>query len=157
MTITSNAVYPVTTDDDHPPIVTGTLGSIKTRLHGELSKSGFSLLPSEVFTCVTNAVEFYASWATLEVQRRQEEGSSTPLLIDENLALDAYEWTFIKPLARAECDLMQAHRAEAARSVGMEAYGLSVSEATQALIDLKRPENLPKAAFVAEPFSFDLE
>lgn len=157
MTIAANAVYPVTTDDDHPPIVVGTLGDIKTLLHAELSKSGYSLLASEVLTCLVSAVVFYASWATLEIQRRQEEGSTTPLLIDETLTLDAYEWALIKPLAKAECDVMQAYRGEAARSLGMDSYGLGVSEATQMLMELKRPENLPKQAFVAEPFSIDLE
>lgn len=157
MTITANALYPVTTDDDHPPIVVGTLDTIKTLLHTELSKSGYSLLASEVFVCLKAAVLFYASWATLEVQRRQEEGSTTALPIDETLTLDAYEWTLIKPLARAECDVMQAMRAEASRSLGMDSYGLGVAEATQMLMELKRPENLPKQAFVAEPFSIDLD
>ena len=157
MTITANALYPVTASDDHPPIVAGTLDSIKTLLHAELSKSGYSLLGSEVLTCVISAVVFYASWATLEVQRRQVEGSTTPLPVDATLTLDAYEWALIKPLAKAECDVMQAYRGEAARSLGMDSYGLGVSEATQILMELKRPENLPKQAFVAEPFSIDLE
>jgi len=157
MTITAGALYPVTASDDHHPIVAGTLGDIKTLLNVDLSRSGYSLTASEVLDHLKSAVLFYASWATLEVQRRQTEGSTTPLPIDETLALDADEWKIIEPLVRAECDVMQAYRSEAARSMGMDAYGLGVSEAVQVLMELKRPENLPKQAFVAEPFSIDLD
>ena len=38
MTITAGALYPVTASDDHPPIVAGTLGDIKTLLAGAASE-----------------------------------------------------------------------------------------------------------------------
>lgn len=152
---TANAVYPVTADEDYPNAVAGTLETLKVRLLAELTGSGYSLTGSEVLTCLVKATVFYVAHATLETQRRQSEGSTTALPIDGTLNLDIYEWTVIQPLARAYCDQLQAYRMEAARSLGMEQYGMPVSEAMQRVTEAEM--NLPKAAFVEAPYSIVLE
>lgn len=155
MTLTADAVYPVTATDDHPAAVAGTLDALKTILHAELASSGYSLTAPEVLTSLKKAVRFYAAHATLETQRRQAEGSTTAIPIDGSLTLDLYEWAIIQPLARAYCDLQQAYRMEAAGSLGMERYGMQVSEALQNAEQIEMA--IPKSAFIEAPFSIELE
>lgn len=155
MTITPNAVYPVTADEDYPSAVAGTLDTLKTQLHTEAVKSGYSLTGSEVLTCLVKAVQLYAAHATLEIQRRQAEGSTTAIPIDATLTLDLYEWSVIQPLAKAYVEQIQAARMEAAASLNMERFGMSVGEANQRVTELEMA--LPRAAFVESPYSIELE
>lgn len=155
MTIMPNAVYPVTADEDYPSAVAGSLDSLKSQLLLESQRSGYSLTGAEVLSCLVKACQLYAAHATLEVQRRQAEGSTTAIPIDATLTLDMHEWAAIQPLSRAYLEQIQASRMEAAASLNMERFGLSVGEANQRVAELEMA--LPRVAFVEPPYSIELE
>lgn len=155
MSLTPNAVYPVTADEDYPSAVAGSLDSLRSQLLLEAQRSGYSLTGAEVLSCLTKATQLYAAHATLEIQRRQEEGSTAAIPIDASLTLDLHEWAVIQPLARAYLEQIQASRMEAAASLNMERFGLSVGEANQRVAELEM--SLPRAAFVEPPYSIELE
>lgn len=155
MALDPNAVYPVTADEDYPSAVAGTLDSLKGQLLLEAQRSGYSLTGGEVLSCLVKATQLYAAHATLQIQRRQAEGSTTAIPIDGDMELDLFEWSIIQPLAKAYVEQIQAARMEAAASLNMERFGMSVGEANQRVTELEMA--LPRAAFVESPFSIELE
>ncbi|OVO01900.1 hypothetical protein B9S52_18660, partial [Acinetobacter baumannii] len=56
-------------------------------------------------------------------------------------------------LVKAHCDLLLARLVEFTRGLGVESYGLSVSEAQQNYNEKK--DALPKLAFCMAPMSFN--
>jgi hypothetical protein len=136
---------------DYPHATVGTVAEIAERLHAELQMSGYSLLFDDVQDILLEEAKFYAGWATFEEQRF----ANAPIMLDADFKIDAYEWAFIKPVVTAHCEWLQAQRSEASRSLGTEGFGMSVSEA-RGLYEQQR-ELLPKNAFIAPPFTFDLD
>jgi pyruvate kinase len=134
---------------DYPRATVGTIAEISERLHTELQLSGYSLLVDDVQDAMIEEARLYAAWATFEEQRF----ATLTISLNTSLKIDAYEWAFIKPVVLAHCDWLQAQRNEASRSLGVEAFGLSVSEA-RGNYDQQR-DLLPKNAFIAPPFTLD--
>lgn len=137
-------------DQEYPPLTVGTVAEMAERLYLELTQSGYSLMVEDIEAVFIEATCLYAAWATLNIQLTQDQ----PVPLDNTLPLDASEWAIMQPLVRTHCDLLQARRMEGARSLGGEGFGLSVGEAEQ-MYELAR-ENMPKAAFIAPPFSIEL-
>jgi len=143
---------PVGIVNDYPSVVVGTAGELSADLFTEVEGSGYSLIDSEVWACVEKALIHYAGWSVFEAQLFS---NNSPIQLDEDLPIYAHEWARIKPLAKAECDVIQAPRMEADRSMGMEPFGLDVQTATNNLRELK--ELFPKATYVQEPEFIELE
>lgn len=125
----------------------GNLTEIAEQLFIELRNSGYSLMESDVLAVFINEVQFYSAWAELEIQRL----SNTVTFISENTYLYGFEWAIIEPVVRAHCDLVQARLMETVRSVGMESFGLSVSEANDAYQQAR--QLMKTESFVEPPFS----
>lgn len=138
-------------DQDAPRLLAGAVGQLAASLHTELVNSGYSLMPEDVLLCVVQAVCKYAAWDTLDAQRNATGSVS----VDSSLVLAAHEWQIIEPLVRAHCDLIQANRMEASRSLGMEQVGMSVSEAMQGL--QMQQDLLAQRAFCAPPFAIEID
>ena len=138
-------------DQDAPRLLAGAVGQLAASLHTELVNSGYSLMPEDVLLCVVQAVCKYAAWDTLDAQRNATGSVS----VDSRLVLAAHEWQIIEPLVRAHCDLIQANRMEASRSLGMEQVGMSVSEAMQGL--QMQQDLLAQRAFCAPPFAIEID
>ncbi|WOE40054.1 hypothetical protein [Acinetobacter chinensis] len=131
-----------------PVIIAGTLSQMSLKLHNQLMLKGYSLLHEDVLQVFINETCKYAAWQTLTAQR-----NSTQIIeVDESLVLQGFEWLLIEPSVRAGCDVIQANLVDASGSLGMEHFGLSVSEAEQALKD--ENQKLGRAAFVQPPLSF---
>ena len=81
----------------------------------------------------------------------QKKAAAIPVMIDQNLTIDAYEWSIIEPVVRAHCDLLQARLVEGSRSLGGDGFGIQVSEAQQNYT-MER-DKLPRLAFVAPPYT----
>jgi hypothetical protein len=142
---------PAKSANDYQETALGTAGELSLALFNELEGSGYSLIPEEVWQCFYTALSHYAGWSLFEAQLF----STVPVELDESLPIYAHEWTLIKPLARAECDVIQAPRMEADRSMGMEGFGIDVVTATNNLKELR--DALPKASYVCEPEFIELE
>lgn len=112
--------------------IAGTVKSISDELYMELSNSGYSLLDTDVLAIMINEVQYYASWAVLEVQRLSAGGVT---LIGDSTNIHAYEWAILNPVVRAHCDLIQARLMESSRSLGGDGFGLTVSEANQTYLE----------------------
>lgn len=125
----------------------GPIEVLAQQLFDELSLGGYSILFEDVKKVVVDTTTFYAGWTPLEVQFKRQ-GTIT---IDESIPLSADEWSLMLPLCRAHSDLLQARLAEAARSMGTEMFGLSVSEATQTFN--QRTDELPRLAFSCAPWT----
>lgn len=123
----------------------GTVGDIALQLHQELQARGYSLLFEDVLFAAMTDVQYYTSWAVLEVQRKDGEN----VFLDKDTPLEAYEWAIIEPVLRAHCDLIQANLMESSRSLGGEQFGLTVSEASQSYAEAKR--NMQNEAFIEPP------
>lgn len=132
----------------YPHAIAGTIASLAESVYEALLMKGYSLVPEEVEKIITDECRYYSGWAMLEAQKMKQTN------IDCSLSLHAYEWALIEPVVMASCDEMQANRVEATGSLGTERFGLSVGEAKQ--IYNQRRDELPKMAFVAEPYSIDL-
>lgn len=143
---------PVDNVNSYPSVVVGTAGELSAALFTEVEGSGYSLIDSEVWACVQKALIHYAGWSVFEAQLFS---NNSPIQLDEDLPIYAHEWARIKPLAKAECDVIQAPRMEADRSMGMEPFGLDVQTATNNLRELK--ELFPKATYVQEPEFIELD
>ena len=138
-------------DQDAPRLLAGSVGQLAAMLHNELCNSGYSLMAEDVLSCVVQAVCKYAAWDTLDAQRH----ATGDVQVGAGLVLAAHEWQIIEPLVRAHCDLIQANRMEASRSLGMEQVGMSVSEAMQGL--QMQQDLLAQRAFCAPPFAIELD
>ena len=125
----------------------GPIEALAQQLYDELHMGGYSVLFEDVKKVVIDTTTFYAGWAPLDVQFKR----TGPITIDEFIPLSADEWSLILPLCRAHCDLLQARLAEASRSMGVEMFGMSVSEATQ--IHNQRTDELPRLAFCCAPWT----
>ena len=143
---------PVDNVNSYPSVIVGTAGELSAALFTEVEGSGYSLIDSEVWACVQKALIHYAGWSVFEAQLFSNNAT---IQLDEDFPIYAHEWARIKPLAKAECDVIQAPRMEADRSMGMEPFGLDVQTATNNLRELK--ELFPKATYVQEPEFIELD
>lgn len=134
-------------DGIYPTTTVGTVQTLAQALYDELIMSGYSLTIEDVQLVVNCEAKYYSGWASFETQYT----AVAAIPLDLTLPIDAYEWSFLEPLCRAHCDLLQAQRVEGSRSLGGEQFGLQVSEAKQ-LYDVER-EKLPKLAFIAPPYT----
>lgn len=132
----------------YPESIAGTVALLAENVYESLLIKGYSLALDEVEQIIINECRYYSGWAMFEAQKI----AITP--IDCGLNLHAYEWAIIEPVVKAMCDDVQANRVEAIGSLGAERFGLSASETNQ--IYNQRRDELPKLAFVAEPYSIDL-
>lgn len=143
-------LQPVVDLNDAPRTIVGTLADIAQRLHAELQLTGYSLFLEDVQSAVLEEARLYASWAAFEVQRV----SVSPITLDLNLSIDAYEWSFIEPVVRAHVEMIEARRGEASVSLGAQTYGMQYAEAQRNYQEQR--DLLPKNAFVCPPYSIDL-
>ncbi|MEY2864251.1 MAG: hypothetical protein RLY58_1958, partial [Pseudomonadota bacterium] len=90
--------------NDTPRLIAGTVGSATTALYQEMMLSGYSVSDDDVKDACLDEVRYYATWATLEVQRT----ATAPIELDHVLTLDAYEWEIILPVVRAHIAMIQA-------------------------------------------------
>ncbi|MFC4953077.1 hypothetical protein [Acinetobacter puyangensis] len=126
----------------------GTIETLATQLHDELSGAGYSLLIDDVINIALMEAQYYSAWAVLEAQRN----ATMIIPFDKNITLEAYEWAVIDPVLRAHCDLVQSRLVEGSRSLGGDGFGLSVSEANQIYLEARKTMQLE--AFVEPPFSY---
>lgn len=133
----------------YPASQAGNVLELSSLLAHELALSGYSLSQDDVLNVILAECRYYAGWAMFEAQKH------SVVQIDGTLILDAYEWSILEPAIRSHCDVVQATRVEAVKSLGTEGFGLSVSEAKQN--HLQDRNEMPKTAFVEPPFSIDLD
>lgn len=140
------------TTTDAPRVLAGTIQELASDLYTELMNSGYALIQEDVAQAILRAVLRYVAWDSLDAQRNTPQDT---ISLDSKIRLAAHEWMIVEPLARAHCDLMQANRMEASRSLGMEQVGLSVSEALQNL--QQQQDLMPQKAFCAPPFAIEID
>lgn len=133
---------------EQPIVWAGTGLDLAAEIHEQLCEAGYSLSLEDVEKRTRYAVRFWSGWAVLAAQRELAAGQAAML---DDLNLTAFEYSQIKPLARAYCDELQAIRMEAARGLGIEPWGVSVQEATMAKERIE--QELPRTAFVEGPYS----
>ena len=133
---------------DYSHVTLGTVADLSAQLYLELQGGGYSLLQVDIQQAILLEVQYYSGWAVLEVQKK---AAAIPVMIDQNLTIDAYEWSIIEPVVRAHCDLLQARLVEGSRSLGGDGFGIQVSEAQQNYT-MER-DKLPRLAFVAPPYT----
>lgn len=128
----------------------GTLSELADTLANKLMLSGMSLMPLDVLTAIKTETSFYMGYADLDAHV-----NAVPAVVHDELQLTYSEWAVIEPVVRANCDLVQAYRVEASRSIGAESFGLSVSEAQQNYMLVR--DNFAKNAFVSPPYSLNFD
>ncbi|OPH33610.1 hypothetical protein [Moraxella atlantae] len=137
-----------------PRAEAGSLRDVASWLYDELLTSGYSLLPEDVEQIALDSVRLYASWARLDAEYQKDVALPLfmSLTLDTNLLAD--EWAIVYPVIRAHCDLLQARRMEGSQALGVQAFGLSSSEANQ--IYQIALEQMKKEAFCHAPFSVEV-
>ena len=139
----------------YPMAITGTIRRFCQNLYDELLTSGYSLLPEDIENVALDDAKKLAGWARLDAQTVDDdnvEPAFFELTLDISLLAD--EWVLVEPVIRAHCDLLQARRMEGSQALGVQAFGVSSSEANQLYQGLL--EQMKKEAFVHEPFSIEL-
>lgn len=135
--------------------VEGDITSIATRLYEQMYTSGYSLLESDIERIVYDVVRDYIAWggALREFEQSDEEDEDCFLELNSSTRVYSDEWSIIRPVVIARCDLMQAKRMEGAQNLGVQPVGMGSSEAYQnhreAMLEMKRE------AFNTHPFSVD--
>lgn len=131
-------------------VVAGSIQQLSEELYKEYQLSGYSILLEDIVKAYIEETKAYAGWAEyLYCQTK----ATTTIELNEAIELNGDEYVIILPLVKAHCDLLQARLVEATRGLGVESYGLSVSEAQQNYNQKK--EELPKLAFCMPPRSFN--
>ncbi|MFK6686377.1 hypothetical protein Q4372_18100 [Acinetobacter baumannii] len=131
-------------------VVAGSIQQLSEELYKEYQLTGYSILLEDIVKAFIEETKSYAGWATLDCQTK----AITSIELNESIELNGDEYVIIVPLVKAHCDLLQARLVEATRGLGVESYGLSVSEAQQNYNEKK--EALPKLAFLMVPKSFNM-
>lgn len=139
----------------YPTAITGTIRQFCQTLYDELLTSGYSLLPDDIENIALTNVKKLAGWARLDAQMLDDD-SIDPAFFELTLdiSLIADEWVLVEPVIRAHCDLLQARRMEGSQAMGVQAFGVSSSEANQIYQGLL--EQMKKEAFIHEPFNIEL-
>ncbi|MEO4113898.1 hypothetical protein ACOKPE_08000 [Acinetobacter baumannii] len=130
-------------------VVAGSIQQLSEELYKEYQLSGYSILLDDIVKAFLDETKYYAGWAVLDCQTK----ATTSIELNETIELSGDEYVIIQPLVKAHCDLLQARLVEATRGLGVESYGLSVSEAQQ--IYNEKKDALPKLAFCMAPMSFN--
>ena len=130
-------------------VVAGSIQQLSEELYKEYQLSGYSILLDDIVRAFLDEAKYYAGWAVLDCQTK----ATTSIELNETIELSGDEYVIIQPLVKAHCDLLQARLVEATRGLGVESYGLSVSEAQQNYNEKK--DALPKLAFCMAPMSFN--
>ncbi|OTG87878.1 hypothetical protein [Acinetobacter sp. ANC 3813] len=134
----------------HQDSEAGTIATLSEKLAIELGLCGYSLTSEDIEIALAADFLFYAGWNSTYTQRNR---LNSPM--DETQLISVNEWVVIEPVIRAHCELMQAQRMEGTGSLGVERFGMSVSEAQPAYAAAKM--DLPKISFVEPPFILDLD
>ena len=134
--------------------IEGDIKSIATRSYEELYTTGYSLLESDVERIITDVCRDYLAWGgALRAYDLDDKDDTYTLLLDSAINIYNDEWSIIRPVVVARCDLMQAKRMEGAQNLGVQPAGMNSSEAYQnhreAMLEMKRE------AFNTHPFSVD--
>ncbi|MCZ2981738.1 hypothetical protein NYY70_16120 [Acinetobacter baumannii] len=130
-------------------VVAGSIQQLSEELYKEYQLTGYSILLEDIVKAFIEETKTYAGWATLDCQAK----AITSIELNETIELNGDEYVIILPLVKAHCDLLQARLVEATHGLGVESYGLSVSEAQQ--IYNEKKDALPKLAFCMAPMSFN--
>ena len=130
-------------------VVAGSIQQLSEELYKEYQLSGYSILLDDIVKAFLDETKYYAGWAVLDCQTK----ATTSIELNETIELSGDEYVIIQPLVKAHCDLLQARLVEATRGLGVESYGLSVSEAQQNYNEKK--DALPKLVFCMAPISFN--
>lgn len=134
--------------------IEGDIKSVATRFYEELYTTGYSLLESDVERVITDVCRDYLAWGgALRAYDLDDKDDTYTLLLDSATNIYNDEWSIIRPVVMARCDLMQAKRMEGAQNLGVQPAGMNSSEAYQnhreAMLEMKRE------AFNTHPFSVD--
>lgn len=134
--------------------IEGDIKSIATRFYEELYTTGYSLLESDVERIIVDVCRDYLAWGgALRTYVLDDKDDIYALILDSETSIYNEEWSIIRPVVVARCDLMQAKRMEGAQNLGVQPVGMSSSEAYQnhreAMMEMKRE------AFNTHPFSVD--
>lgn len=127
----------------------GSILELAVLLEEHYLTQGYSLTREDIAEALRLVYLFYSAWATTQEQVE----AVTPSTIGDNTIVSVPEWGIIEPVLRAYLDCMQAQRMEGTASLGVERFGLSVSEAKQAYSVSQ--EEMKKNAFVEKPFTID--
>ncbi|EPF2489683.1 hypothetical protein ACSP9A_002213 [Acinetobacter baumannii] len=131
-------------------VVAGSIQQLSEELYKEYQLSGYSILLDDIVRAFLEEAKYYAGWTVLDCQTK----ASTSIELNETIELSGDEYVIIQPVVKAHCDLLQARLVESTRGLGVESYGLSVSEAQQ--IYNEKKDALPKLAFCMAPISFNM-
>ncbi|WP_296405420.1 hypothetical protein [Psychrobacter sp.] len=132
----------------------GDINDIASHLYDELLTTGYSLLDTDVLSIVIDVCRDYIAWAGfLHAFTLDDTEDNLPLLIDGSTQLYNHEWSIMRPVVKARCDLMQAKRMEGAQNLGVQPVGITSSEAEQNYRDAMVLMKLE--AFNTHPFSVD--
>ena len=145
-----------TDKSNYPPCaVSGDIRLLSELIYNELLTSGYSLTSDDVDEVFLDAVKKYTGWARLDAQFVDDlvGNQSHYFNLSPDTRLLADEWVVIEPVVRCHCDLLQARRVEGSQSLGVQAFGISSSEANQ--LYTMALETMKKEAFYHEPFSIE--
>ena len=142
-------IQPVSRLDAYLSANAGTVDELSKLVEQELVLSGYSLGLDDIKTVILAECRHYSGWSMFESQKDEV------IQIDGELVLDQSEWAILEPVIKANLDLKQAQRMESIRSLGGQEFGLSVSEARQ--LYMQERSDMPKLAFIEEPFSLELD
>lgn len=138
----------------YPRAQAGSLRTVAGWLYDELLTSGYSLVIEDIEQIVLNSVRFYVGWARLDAEYDKDATLPAFMSLTLDTELLADEWAVVYPVVRAHCDLLQARRMEGSQALGVQAFGLSSSEANQ--IYQIALEQMKKEAFCHAPFSVEV-
>lgn len=128
----------------------GSLNELAGLLLEEFFSKGYALSELEVLEVLKTECRYMMSWTPLNLSPEL-----AVIHVNENTELSNGEWGVLEPVIRAHCDLLQAQRVDASKSLGEVGFGLTVSEAEQTY--LQERDAIPKKCFIEAPYSIELE
>ncbi len=133
----------------YPSSQAGTIQELALGLFDLLTLSGYSLSQDEIETLILAECRYYAGWAAFQAQEKAK------VALDSSLTIECFEWSILEQVIRAHCNVVEAQRIEALKSLGGAEFGLSASEASQ--LYLEERAKLPQLACIEPPFSLELD
>lgn len=143
-------------DQNTPKYLDGSISEIAQNVYEGLITTGYSLLYSDIEVVIIDAVKDYVSWGGEIRSLNDTETDDIVLLqVDGDTLLGVDEWSIIKPVVTAHCEVIQSKRMEGSQNLGVQPVGIASGEAKQ--LYKEAVEQMKKEAFDSEPYTVTLD
>lgn len=143
-------------DQNTPKYLDGSISEIAQNVYEGLITTGYSLLYSDIEVVIIGAVKDYVSWGGEIRSLNDTETDDIILLqVDGGTLLGVDEWSIIKPVVIAYCEVIQSKRMEGSQNLGVQPVGIASGEAKQ--LYKEAVEQMKKEAFDSEPYTVTLD